>query len=363
MRGGQGTVALQSLDALFMIQISEFDYELPSQLIAQMPTRRRSDSRLLILPPSDQPLISARFVDLVDRLRPGDLLVVNDTRVLAARLFAQKAKTGGRVEVLIERLADKETAVVQLRASKTPHAGTLLRTTGGVELKVVGRQGKFFVIERVDGASLAALLHDEGAVPLPPYVTRKAEDEDVERYQTVYARVPGAVAAPTAGLHFDRALLSALQDKGVDIAYLTLHIGAGTFQPVQVESLAEHQMHSEYFVIGKELVDAVSNTRKRAGRVVAVGTTVVRALESAAQLGALRACSGETSLFIRPGFSFRVVDMMITNFHLPRSTLLVLVSAFSGCGRIRTAYQQAIFERYRFFSYGDAMLLEEKISK
>jgi S-adenosylmethionine:tRNA ribosyltransferase-isomerase len=346
-----------------MIQISEFDYELPSELIAQTPTRRRSDSRLLILPPKEQPLISARFGNLVDRLGPGDLLVVNDTRVLAARLFAEKAQTGGRVEVLIERLADKETAVVQLRVSKTPPAGTLLRTTGGVELKVVGRQGPFFVIKRVDGASLAALLHDEGTVPLPPYVTREAEDDDVERYQTVYARVPGAVAAPTAGLHFDNALLRALDDKGVDIAYLTLHIGAGTFQPVQVETLAEHRMHSEHFVIGKELVDAVNQARKRAGRVVAVGTTVVRALESAIQQGALRACSGETSLFIKPGFSFQVVDMIITNFHLPRSTLLVLVSAFSGCGRIRTAYKQAISERYRFFSYGDAMLLEEKVSK
>jgi S-adenosylmethionine:tRNA ribosyltransferase-isomerase len=346
-----------------MIQISQFDYELPSQLIAQTPTRRRSDSRLLVLPPNDRPLISTRFANLVDRLYPGDLLVVNDTRVLAARLFAQKSQTGGRVEVLIERLTDKETAVAQLRASKTPRAGTLLRTTGGAKLKVVGRQGSFFIIKRVDGASLAALLDDEGTVPLPPYVSRKAEDEDVERYQTVYARVPGAVAAPTAGLHFDRALLSALEDKGVDIAYLTLHIGAGTFQPVQVETLAEHQMHSERFVIGKELVDAVSKTRKRTGRVVAVGTTVVRALESAAQQGALRACSGETSIFIRPGFSFRVVDMIITNFHLPRSTLLVLVSAFSGCGRIRTAYKQAISERYRFFSYGDAMLLEEKVSK
>jgi len=346
-----------------MIQISEFDYELPSKLIAQTPTRRRSDSCLLILPPKDRPLISTRFRHLVDRLRPGDLLVVNDTRVLAARLFAQKAQTGGRVEVLIERLTDEKTAVVHLRASKTPRAGTLLRMTGGAELKVVGRQGQFFIIKRVDGASLAALLNDEGVVPLPPYVTREAEDEDVERYQTVYARIPGAVAAPTAGLHFDRALLNALEDKGVEIAYLTLHIGAGTFQPVKVENLAEHQMHSEHFVIGKELVDAVSNARKRAGRVIAVGTTVVRALESAVQRGVLRAGSGETSLFIRPGFSFQVVDMMITNFHLPRSTLLVLVSAFAGCGRIRTAYKQAISERYRFFSYGDAMLLEEKVSK
>ncbi len=346
-----------------MIQISEFDYELPSQLIAQTPTRRRSDSRLLILPPNDRPLISTRFGNLVERLHPGDLLVVNDTRVLAARLFAQKSQTGGSVEVLIERLTDKETAVAQLRASKTPRAGTVLRTTGGAKLKVVGREGRFFIIKRIDSASLADLLDDEGTVPLPPYVSRKAEDEDVERYQTVYARVPGAVAAPTAGLHFDRAFLSALQDKCVDIAYLTLHIGAGTFQPVQVETLAEHQMHSEHFVVGQQLVDAVSKTRKRAGRVVAVGTTVVRALESAAQQGVLRAFSGETSIFIRPGFSFQVVDMIITNFHLPRSTLLVLVSAFSGCGRIRTAYKQAISERYRFFSYGDAMLLEEKVSK
>ncbi len=346
-----------------MIQISEFDYELPSELIAQTPTRCRSDSRLLILPPQDRPLISARFGDLVDRLCSGDLLVVNDTRVLAARLFAKKAQTGGRVEVLIERLTGNETAVVQLRASKTPPAGTLLRTIGGAELKVVGRQGSFFTIKRVDGASLAALLHDEGTVPLPPYVSREAEDQDVERYQTVYARVPGAVAAPTAGLHFDRALLRALERKGVEITYLTLHIGAGTFQPVQAETLAEHQMHSEHFVIGQPLVDAVSQTRKRDGRVVAVGTTVVRALESAMQQGALRACSGETSLFIKPGFPFRAVDMIITNFHLPRSTLLVLVSAFAGCGRIRTAYQQAILEGYRFFSYGDAMLLEEKVSK
>ena len=346
-----------------MIQISEFDYELPPQLIAQTPTRRRSDSRLLILPPEDRPLISARFGDLIDRLRSGDLLVVNNTRVLAARLFAQKSQTGGRIEVLIERFTDNKTALVQLRASKTPRAGTLLRTIGGVELKVVGRQGSFFVIQRVDGASLKALLEAEGVVPLPPYVTREAQSDDIERYQTVYARVPGAVAAPTAGLHFDRTLLDALEDKGVDIAYLTLHVGAGTFQPVQVETLVEHRMHSEHFVIGKKLVDAVNKTRRRAGRVVAVGTTVVRALESAMQHGDLKPCSGETSLFIMPGFPFRVVDMIITNFHLPRSTLLVLVSAFSGCGRIRAAYRKAISERYRFFSYGDAMLLEEKVSK
>ena len=346
-----------------MTMISEFDYPLPQALIAQSPLQARSASRLLIVPGAPAPLIDGRFTDILSRIHPGDLLVVNDTRVLPARLRGKKAITGGQFELLVERLRGGAQALVQIRSSKAPPLGTLLETTGGARLQVTGREGAFFTVKRVDADSFEALLDAEGAVPLPPYIRRSAGEDDAERYQTVYARSPGAVAAPTAGLHFDQTLLDTLITKGVSLARLTLHVGAGTFQPIQTESLAAHQMHAESFCVDEKLAQAVSDTRERSGRVVAVGTTVVRALESAAVGGQLAPCTGETSLFITPGFAFRVVDAIITNFHLPRSTLLVLVSAFAGRDRVKQAYAHAIAQRYRFFSYGDAMLLEERLTK
>jgi len=339
---------------------TDFDYDLPEELIAQSPLSERAESRLLIVPPDNGPLIDSVFSDLDRRLRSDDLLVVNETKVLPARLYGQKALTGGKVELLVERLLDESTALVQLRASKAPGVGTELTTGGGAPLRVLGRDGMFFVVACNPGERFEELLYREGETPLPPYIGRPVEDIDSERYQTVYARHPGAVAAPTAGLHFDERLFKNLAGKGVQLAKLTLHVGAGTFSPMKSEILDQHEMHAEMIVVDDDLVEAVRQTRDRGGRVVAVGTTVVRALESAAQSGDLAPMRGLTKLFIRPGFRFSVVDMLITNFHLPRSTLIVLVSAFAGVDRIREAYKHAVDRRYRFFSYGDAMLLESR---
>ncbi|XXK21069.1 tRNA preQ1(34) S-adenosylmethionine ribosyltransferase-isomerase QueA [Arenicellales bacterium nBUS_48] len=345
-----------------MYSASDFDYSLPQSLIAQEPPVNRGDSRLLIVPPGDAALIDAGFGDLGSRLREGDLLVINDTKVLPARLFGHKAGTGGKFELMLERILSSSRALVQLKTSKTPPSGTRLKTEKGSDLEIIGRENAFFVVEYLSGESFVDLLQREGVMPIPPYIKRDVIETDAERYQTVYASDHGAVAAPTAGLHFSARHLDALQAKGVELARVTLHVGAGTFQPLKSESLDDHQMHSEFFNVGREVVDAVRRTRRRGGRVVAVGTTVVRSLEAAAWQGDLKEASEQTRLFIRPGFRFKVIDMLITNFHLPRSTLLVLVSAFAGIERIRQTYEHAIANQYRFFSYGDAMLLEGRQS-
>jgi S-adenosylmethionine:tRNA ribosyltransferase-isomerase len=335
--------------------IDDFDYELPPELIAQHPSAARSGSRLLSLSPDA--LVDRIFSELPGLLQPGDVLVFNDTKVIKARLTGQKA-TGGQIEVLVERLLGEDEALAQIRASKSPRTGSWLRLAGEVEAQVLGRQGDFYHL-RFAGESVSAILERHGSLPLPPYIGHAADSSDASRYQTVYARNAGAVAAPTAGLHFDDGLLEALRHRGVELAYVTLHVGAGTFQPVRVRSLSEHRMHTERFEIPPATVQAIE-AAKRAGRhVVAVGTTTVRCLEgSAARHGAPVSGPAETDLFITPGFTFRVVDRLITNFHLPRSTLLVLISAFAGMERVRLAYQHAIAQRYRFYSYGDAMLID-----
>lgn len=304
-------------------------------------------------------LRDGEFRDLLHMLDPGDVLVMNDTRVIRARLVGRK-QSGGQVEVLIERVLDHERALAQVRASKSPRAGGKLLLAHDVIAEVIGRQGEFFELRFAGCDDVFALLERAGSVPLPPYIAHAPDPGDSTRYQTVYARVPGAVAAPTAGLHFDQALLGALKARGVVLAWLTLHVGAGTFQPVRVENIAEHRMHSEWYSLPQPTVDAIAATRASGGKVIAVGTTTLRALESAAADGELRAGSAETSIFIVPGYRLRVVDRLITNFHLPRSTLLMLVSAFAGSDNVRRAYQHAIEQRYRFFSYGDAMLIERK---
>ena len=338
------------------LTLADFHYELPPELIAQQPPAQRSGSRLLLL---DEPLRDRRITDLPGELREGDLLVFNDTRVIPARLHGAKA-TGGKVEILIERLLDAQTALAQVRASKSPQAGSVLRVEGA-ELEVTGRDGEFFRLRLRSAGTLPELLERAGHMPLPPYIARADAPADRERYQTVFARAPGAVAAPTAGLHFDEPLLAALRARGVDTGFVTLHVGAGTFQPVRVQNLAEHRMHREHLLVSPALCEQVAAARARGGRVVAIGTTVVRSLETAAQGGALQPFDGETDIFITPGFAFRVVDALLTNFHLPESTLLMLVSAFAGRERVLAAYAHAVRERYRFFSYGDAMFIPRRI--
>jgi S-adenosylmethionine:tRNA ribosyltransferase-isomerase len=342
-----------------MLTVDDFDFQLPPELIAQHPARERSGSRLLHV--SETRLSDLRFADLPPLLTPGDLLVFNDTRVIRARLFGHK-ESGGQVEVLIERIVDARHALAQVRASKSPKPGARLRLADAFTATVTGRAGandEFFTLELPEGDDFWQLTEAHGRLPLPPYITHAADSDDESRYQTVFAREPGAVAAPTAGLHFDEAMLTRLHAHGVSTAWLTLHVGAGTFQPVRVTNIAEHRMHSERFEIPQATVDAIAATHARGGRVIAVGTTSLRALESAAQSGELKAGAAETEIFITPGYRFRVVDRLITNFHLPKSTLLMLVSAFAGFETIRAAYDHAVAERYRFFSYGDAMLLEK----
>jgi S-adenosylmethionine:tRNA ribosyltransferase-isomerase len=335
-----------------MYSLSDFDFQLPPELIAQLPLPERSASRLLHV--DNGRIYDRNFGDIVDQLSAGDLLVFNDTRVLKARLFGAK-NTGGKVEVLIERVLTNRTALAQVRASKSPQAGSTLRLADAFEVTVSERAGEFFTL--IFPGDVLDLIEAHGRLPLPPYIERAADTFDETRYQTVYAKEPGAVAAPTAGLHFDDVLLQKLRDKGVNFATVTLHVGAGTFQPVRTENLSEHQMHSEWYTIPQVTVDAV-HTAQAAGRdVIAVGTTSLRALESASRDGALKAGSAETALFITPGYTFQTVTRLITNFHLPKSTLLMLVSAFAGFDTIRHAYLHAITQGYRFFSYGDAMLL------
>lgn len=335
------------------MQLSDFDFDLPDALIAQHPLPERASSRLLHC--ATDGLDDRLFTELPMLLAPGDLLVFNDTRVIKARLFGSKA-SGGKVEVLVERVLGGSRALAQIRASHAPLPGGKLHFDQGVEASVIARHEGFFELEF--NQDVLPMLERQGRLPLPPYITHAADQVDEERYQTVFARQPGAVAAPTAGLHFDAGVLAALAQRGIESATLTLHVGAGTFQPVRVEQLADHVMHLEHYDIPPELLRQVAATRERGGRVVAVGTTVLRALESAALDGTLRAGPGETRLFIMPGYHFKVVDLLVTNFHLPKSTLLMLVSAFAGVERIRAAYAHAIAARYRFFSYGDAMLLE-----
>jgi S-adenosylmethionine:tRNA ribosyltransferase-isomerase len=335
---------------------SDFHYELPPELIAQAPLAERSASRLLLVPPAPAPFADHGVRDLPQLLQPGDLLVFNDTRVIPARLFGSKA-SGGRVEILIERLLPGNEARAQIGASKSPRAGSRIALDAGGEAEVLGREGEFYRLRFEVDAPLEAWLQRAGRLPLPPYIHRAPDADDDARYQTVYARQAGAVAAPTAGLHFDQALLEALEARGIESGHVTLHVGAGTFQPVRVDELSEHRMHSEWLNVGARLVEQVRRARARGGRVVAVGTTVVRALESALHDGELRPFAGETSIFILPGYRIRSVDALLTNFHLPESTLLMMVSAFAGRERIFAAYAHAIRERYRFFSYGDAMLL------
>ncbi|HYD96419.1 MAG TPA: tRNA preQ1(34) S-adenosylmethionine ribosyltransferase-isomerase QueA [Noviherbaspirillum sp.] len=335
-----------------MYSLSDFDFDLPQELIAQMPLPERSASRLLEVDGDRR--ADRSFADVVDLLAPGDLLVFNNTRVLKARFFGAK-DSGGKVEVLVERVLDTRHVLAQVRASKSPRAGSRIRLADAFEVTVGERAGEFYTLQFP--SDVFDLIDAHGRLPLPPYIEHAADDFDEKRYQTVYAKEPGAVAAPTAGLHFDQALLDRLQDKGVRFAYVTLHVGAGTFQPVRTENLAEHKMHSEWYTMPPETVEAVRAAHAAGRHVVAVGTTSMRALESASQSGTLAAGSADTTLFITPGYTFKTVDRMITNFHLPKSTLLMLVSAFAGYRQIRAAYAHAIEKRYRFFSYGDAMLL------
>jgi S-adenosylmethionine:tRNA ribosyltransferase-isomerase len=333
------------------MQPADYHFELPEDLIAQAPLPERTASRLLHLG-ADGVVQDLRFTDLARLVAPGDLLVFNDTRVIPARLFARKA-SGGRAELLLERELEGGRALVQLRASKTPAPGTRLAITEELGAIVEGRQDNFFVL-RFD-APVQAVLEAHGHVPLPPYIRRGDEPQDRERYQTVFAREPGAVAAPTAGLHFDQAQLNRLRSRGVEVGYLTLHVGAGTFQPVRAEQLRTGELHPERLHVPARLCRQITATRALGGRIIAVGTTVMRGLETAAAGGEVAPFDGETRLFIRPGYPFRAVDALLTNFHLPRSSLLMLVAAFAGVAAVRAAYTHAVAARYRFFSYGDAM--------
>jgi S-adenosylmethionine:tRNA ribosyltransferase-isomerase len=335
--------------------LSDFDFDLPPERIAQAPLPDRSASRLLQL--DGDRITDRHFADIVDQLQAGDVLVMNNTRVLKARFFGQK-ESGGQVEVLVERVLDNRTVLAQVRASKSPKPGNRIRLAGAFDVTTGERAGEFFTLH-FEG-DVFDLIEAHGRLPLPPYIEHDADEFDEQRYQTVYSKEPGAVAAPTAGLHFDQPLLDKLAAKGVNIAYVTLHVGAGTFQPVRVENLAEHNMHSEWYTIAQETVDKVADAQASGRSVVAVGTTSLRALESASQSGALQAGSADTKLFITPGYRFKTVTRLITNFHLPKSTLMMLVSAFAGYDEIRKAYAHAIASEYRFFSYGDAMLLTRK---
>ena len=334
---------------------SDFNYLLPNALIAQKPLAERDASRLLCMNRNTGEIIDRQFSDFIDLINEQDLLVFNDTKVIPARLFGIK-HSGGKVEILIERILDDHHAIAHVKASKSPKPGTVLKLEQGFQCQVQGREDDLFQLEFFD-CTVLAILEQIGHIPLPPYITRADDESDLTRYQTVFAKKAGAVAAPTAGLHFDLAMIDKIRAKGAETVYVTLHVGSGTFQPVRVENLDDHIMHKEYFAVTSATVDAVKLARARGGRVIAIGTTAVRALESASKGGELEAGFGETDLFITPGYDFKSVDAMLTNFHLPESTLLMLVSAFAGYGSIMNAYNHAIDDSYRFFSYGDAMFL------
>ena len=337
------------------MQLSDFDYELPEDLIAQAPLPARRSSRLMHLDGASGVISDNRFEDLTKFFREGDLMVFNDTQVIKARLFGVK-DSGGKVEIMIDRVLNAGTAMALIRASRAPKTGQRIMVEGGVELQVVSRDDDLFKL--AFPVDVFSVLDRYGRVPLPPYIGRSAETADEIRYQTVYARQPGAVAAPTAGLHFDEQMMQHLARLGVETAYITLHVGAGTFQPVRVEQVERHVMHTEWYRIPQATVQALKRVQSQGGRVCAVGTTSLRALESAAVAGEVAAGDAETRLFIHPGFRFKVVQRLLTNFHLPRSTLLMLVAAFAGLDNVMRAYRHAVQERYRFFSYGDAMLVE-----
>ncbi|MDT3718725.1 tRNA preQ1(34) S-adenosylmethionine ribosyltransferase-isomerase QueA [Pseudomonas oryzihabitans] len=336
------------------MHVADFHFDLPESLIARHPLAERRGSRLLVLDGPSGELGHRHFSDLLGYLQPGDLMVFNDTRVIPARLFGQKA-SGGKLEILVERVLDEERVLAHVRSSKSPKPGSRILIDGGAEAEMVARHDALFELKFAE--AVLPLLERVGHMPLPPYIDRPDEAEDRERYQTVYARNAGAVAAPTAGLHFDEPLLDAIRAKGVATAFVTLHVGAGTFQPVRVERIEDHHMHREWLQVDQSVVDAVAGCRARGGRVIAVGTTSVRSLESAARTGELKAFAGETDIFLYPGRPFHVVDALVTNFHLPESTLLMLVSAFAGYRETMAAYATAVAEGYRFFSYGDAMFI------
>ena len=338
------------------MQVSDFSFELPDELIASFPLEQRSASRLLCLDGNSGEVVHRQFTDLVDLLAPGDLLVFNNSRVIPARLFGQK-ESGGKVELLIERVTSDNTALAHVRSSRSPKPGAKLFFEGDIQATVEGRQGNLFELSFQIEGTLIDALEQHGHMPLPPYMNREDQLEDRERYQTVYNKTPGAVAAPTAGLHFDDGMFEKIKAKGIDTAFVTLHVGAGTFQPVKVETVTEHVMHAEYIEVSQEVCDQVKATKAAGGRVIAVGTTSVRCLESASAKGEITPYSGDTSIFIYPGYKYRVVDRLVTNFHLPESTLLMLVSAFAGFDNTISAYDQAVAEKYRFFSYGDAMFI------
>jgi S-adenosylmethionine:tRNA ribosyltransferase-isomerase len=335
---------------------SDFNYLLPETLIAQKPLAKRDASRLLCMNRDTGEIVDRQFTDFIDLINDRDLLVFNDTKVIPARLFGKKS-SGGKVEILLERVLDDHHAIAHVRASKAPKAGAIIELDKGYYCEVQGRADDLFVLEFMGLDSILTLLEQIGHIPLPPYITRADDESDLNRYQTVFAKQSGAVAAPTAGLHFDETLLEKIKAKGVQTAFVTLHVGSGTFQPVRVENLSDHVMHKEYFSVASLTVDAVMQARARGGRVIAIGTTAVRALESASRSGQLKTGFGDTDLFITPDYEFKAVDAMLTNFHLPESTLLMLVSAFAGYQPIMNAYQHAITQAYRFFSYGDAMFL------
>ncbi len=348
------------------MQVSDFQFDLPDELIARYPTEERRASRLLHLDGNSGRLHDGQFPDLLDLVHPGDLMVFNNTRVIPARLHGNKA-SGGKIEVLVERVLDSHRVLAHVRSSKSPKPGTLLQFEQGVEATMVARHDALFELNFGSGEPVLEILDRIGHMPLPPYIDRPDEGSDRERYQTVYNRRPGAVAAPTAGLHFDDAMLAALKEKGVETAFVTLHVGAGTFQPVRVDKVEDHHMHSEFAEVGSDVVEAVRRTRERGGRVIAVGTTSVRSLESAAQAArakgeAFAPFASDTSIFLYPGKPFHVVDAMITNFHLPESTLIMLVSAFAGQDHVMTAYRHAVEQGYRFFSYGDAMFITRRVA-
>ncbi|MFI3178826.1 MAG: tRNA preQ1(34) S-adenosylmethionine ribosyltransferase-isomerase QueA [Methylococcaceae bacterium] len=334
---------------------SDFKYLLPEALIAQKPLAERDGSRLLCMDRNTSVTIDRQFSDFIDLINERDLLVFNDTKVIPARLFGNK-QSGGKVEILIERILDDYHAIAHVKASKSPKPGTLIKLDKGFQCLVKSRVDDLFLLE-FDDFKVLELLELIGHIPLPPYITRADDESDLTRYQTVFAKESGAVAAPTAGLHFDLAMMNKIKAKGAQIVFVTLHVGSGTFQPVRVEDLSDHIMHKEFFAVNQETVDAVKLARARGGRVVAIGTTSVRALESASKSGVLVAGFGDTDLFITPGYQFNSVDAILTNFHLPESTLLMLVSAFAGYQSIMAAYNHAIDHSYRFFSYGDAMFL------
>jgi len=338
------------------VKKTDFDFELPPELIAQAPLAERSASRMLVLDVEAQARQDRMFRDLPAFLREGDLLVFNDTRVLPARLYGRK-DTGGQVEILIERVTGAHEATVQLGVSKKPKEGGRIELADGSHAIVLGRDGSFFRLRFESPDPLERLLLRLGEMPLPPYIERHADDSDMERYQTVFARTPGAIAAPTAGLHFDEAMLAGLRERGIQFGYVTLHVGAGTFQPVRADDIKDHQMHREWLNVGASLVEQIRRTRAAGGRVIAVGTTVVRALESAVRDGELQPFAGETQIFIFPGYKFSSIDGLLTNFHLPQSTLLMLVSAMAGRDFMLASYRHAVEQKYRFFSYGDSMLI------